>query len=84
MTREQAIERFCMLVTKVGEEQYKSREAHDCFCLGSPFPHNFVPTISEKVVSFIERAVTDLLSEICEEQVNWKHELHVNWGHKHN
>ena len=60
MTKEQVIEKFCSLSTKVASSQtFKWSESADCFCQKEHFPANF--QFSEKIMSFIEKAVQEKL-----------------------
>jgi hypothetical protein len=54
MNKQDAIERLCRLVTKVGTDVFHDAQAHDCFCRTNP---NAV--IDVNVIEFIERAVSD-------------------------
>lgn len=54
MNKQDAIERLCRLVTKVGEEVFNHTQAHACFCR-----NNADPRIDVNVIEFIERAVSD-------------------------
>jgi len=54
MNREQTIERMCKLVTKVGDEVFKNKLAHDCFCNPSL---SGIPVVEDEVIKFIESAV---------------------------
>ena len=62
MTKQEAIERLCALVTKVGEVEFDSRHAHDCFCSEQDLPKEQV-CIAEEVIDYIEIAVNNKLKE---------------------
>jgi len=63
LTKQQVIERFCKLATKVGEQEFKHTIPHDCFCgddqTGTMFTGDF--QFDEKVLEFIEECVETLL-----------------------
>lgn len=60
MTKQETLERLCNLVTKVGEAEFGSRHAHDCFCSEQHLPDEYV-CIAEEVIDYIEVAVIDKL-----------------------
>ena len=58
MTRQEIIERFCILSTKVGAEVFQHQHAHDCFCDECK---DF--QFSELIVTFIEDAVNKAIEQ---------------------
>lgn len=62
MTKEQVLERLCIVVTKVGAEAFHEAEAHDCFCpVGQSNPSTF--RVDEAVMKFIEDAVDEKIKK---------------------
>ena len=57
ITKEQVIERFCKLATKVGDREFNHTLPHDCFCTNKG---DF--QFDEEVLDFIERCVEEFLS----------------------
>ncbi len=59
MDRQQGvITRLCALVTRVGAERFKNVEAHDCFCLSMTSETAVSFQMSERILEFIENAVS--------------------------
>jgi len=55
MTKDEAIERFCILTSKVRGKVFNNQIAGDCFC--SDRPNTWTPNINDGIVNFIEKAV---------------------------
>jgi len=60
MTKQEGLERLCVLVTKVGEAEFGSRHAHNCFCSEQHLPEEQV-CIAEEVIDYIEVAIINKL-----------------------
>ena len=62
-TKEDVIERLCLLVGKVGVQHFNYRAAHDCFChKADPKWEDF--RCDDGVLDFIEKAVEDKLKGV--------------------
>ena len=63
LTKQQIIERFCKLATKVGEHEFKHTIPHDCFCGDDKTPKMFTGgfQFDEEVLEFIENCVEEFL-----------------------
>jgi len=60
MNKDQVIERFCILSTKVMSQQFKSQIPADCFCSLTPFHFQ---VFDERIIEFIESAVEEKLNK---------------------
>lgn len=55
LSKDQAVERLCRLVSKVNEKEFKWEYASDCFCC------NENAIIDEEVIVFIEEGINIIL-----------------------
>jgi len=60
MTKQQVLERFCALSSKVMEDHFKCAIPADCFC--DINGHTFIE-FDEKIIQFIEDAVQEKLNQ---------------------
>jgi hypothetical protein len=67
MNKKECIKRLCQLVSNVGEDVYKNKYPHDCFC-GKQSNHD--PIINDDIIEFIERAVyLQISAYICKNYI---------------
>ena len=68
LDKQQIISRLCALATKVGEDAFNNRKAHDCFCGDNKVDGRFSGgfQFEEEVLCYIESAVNHKLSKIVD------------------
>lgn len=62
MKGHEAIARLCTLVSKMGEQVFKNKAEHDCFCAHGCRDTSAV-VVHEDVIKYIEQAVETAMGE---------------------